>query len=100
MGLGTQTLHRQALAACCLAACLASNLFADVIVLKNGRRIVASDVKEAGDKVIGETPHGTITLPVSLVDHIQRDGMGNSPAAALRWDRPESPGVPEGTGAA
>jgi tetratricopeptide (TPR) repeat protein len=78
------------MAACCAAVCLASGALADVIILKNGRRITASNVKEAGEKISGETPAGTITLPASLVDHIERDGAGGSPADAIRWGRPQS----------
>src|SRR5579859_7466667 len=58
---------------------------ADTIVLKNGRRIVALSVREAGDKVIYETSAGELSLPKSIVDHIEKDGgvlMADSPSAA------------------
>src|SRR5277367_1282180 len=58
---------------------------ADTIVLKNGRRIVALNVREEGDKVKYETAAGELSLPKSIVDHIERGGavpMGDSPAAA------------------
>jgi tetratricopeptide (TPR) repeat protein len=58
---------------------------ADTIVLKNGRRIVASNVREEGDKVKYETSAGELSLPKSIVDHIEKGGgvpMGDSPAAA------------------
>lgn len=90
MGRLLRTIRWPALAVGCAALCLVSGLYADVIVLKNGRRIAVVNVKEAGDKVSGETPAGTITLPASLVDHVERDGVSSSPALALRWDRPES----------
>ncbi len=45
---------------------------ADTIVLKNGRRIVALSVTEQGDKVRYETAAGELTLPRSIVDHIER----------------------------
>jgi Flp pilus assembly protein TadD len=80
------------------AVCLVASLCADVIVLKNGRRITAVNVKEAGDRISGETPAGTITLPLALVDHVERDGAVASPAASLRWDRPESSGAREAAG--
>jgi tetratricopeptide (TPR) repeat protein len=58
---------------------------ADTIVLKNGRRIFALSVREAGDKVIYETSAGELSLPKSIVDHIEK-GVGvpvaDSPAAA------------------
>ncbi|MGC2287164.1 MAG: tetratricopeptide repeat protein [Candidatus Acidiferrum sp.] len=58
---------------------------ADTIVLKNGRRIVAISAREDGDKVTYETSAGELSLPKSIVDHIEKGGgvaMGNSPAAA------------------
>ena len=58
---------------------------ADTIVLKNGRRIVASNVREEGDKVKYETSAGELSLPKSIVDHIEKGGgvpMGDSPGAA------------------
>jgi tetratricopeptide (TPR) repeat protein len=58
---------------------------ADTIVLKNGRRIVAFNVREEGDKVKYETPAGELSLPKSIVDHIEKGGavpMPDSPAAA------------------
>lgn len=57
---------------------------ADTIVLKNGRRIMALSVSQEGDKVSYETPSGTLTLPRSIVDHVEH---GSLPAA----DVPESP---------
>ena len=69
---------------------LASLLFgatahADTIVLKNGRRITALSVREDGDKVTYETPAGELSLPKSIIDHIEKGGgvpMGSSQAAA------------------
>jgi tetratricopeptide (TPR) repeat protein len=58
---------------------------ADTIVLKNGRRIIANNVREEGDKVKYETSAGELSLPKSIVDHIEKGGavpMGDSPAAA------------------
>jgi tetratricopeptide (TPR) repeat protein len=58
---------------------------ADTIVLKNGRRIVANSVREEGDKVTYETSAGELSLPKSIVDHIEKGGgvpMADSPAAA------------------
>jgi len=60
-------------------------LRADTIVLKNGRRIVALSVREEGDKVVYETAAGELSLPKSIVDHIEKGGgapMGDSPAGA------------------
>lgn len=58
---------------------------ADKIVLKNGRTIVAYNVREDGDKIRYETSAGELSLPKSIVDHIEKGGllpMAQSPAAA------------------
>ncbi len=57
---------------------------ADKIVLKNGRQIVAYNVTEEGDKVCYETAAGQLSIPKSIVDHIERGLMPvmESPAAA------------------
>src|SRR6266436_8096489 len=52
----------------------AAGVCADTIVLKNGRRIFASNVREEGDKVKYETSAGELALPKSIVDHIERGG--------------------------
>src|SRR5260370_19639450 len=62
----------------------AAGVCADTIVLKNGRRIFARNVREEGDKVKYETSAGELSLPKSIVDHIEKGGtvqMGDSPAA-------------------
>src|SRR5215475_4053419 len=68
-----------------LVASLAASALADTIVLKNGKRIVALSVVEDGDKVRYETAAGQLSLPKSIVDHIERGPVGvmpDSPAAA------------------
>src|SRR5437879_11963766 len=58
---------------------------ADTIVLKNGRRIVALSAVEEGDKVKYLTSAGELSLPKSIVDHIEKGGampMANTPGAA------------------
>src|SRR5208283_1087759 len=58
---------------------------ADKIVLKNGQKILAYNVVEDGDKVRYETSAGQLTLPKSIVDHIEKGGLPpvtESPAAA------------------
>jgi cytochrome c-type biogenesis protein CcmH/NrfG len=55
---------------------------ADTIVLKNGRRIAAMSVVEDGDKVRYQTSAGELSLPKSIVDHIEKGGavaMAGSP---------------------
>jgi hypothetical protein len=57
---------------------------ADTIVLKNGRRILAFNVVEAGEKIRYETSAGELSLPKSIVDHIEKGGavpMAGSGAA-------------------
>lgn len=46
----------------------------DTIVLKNGRRIVAYNVSEDNGHISYETPAGKLSLPKSIVDHVERDG--------------------------
>jgi len=65
-----------------LLACLASAVPAiasDTIVLKNGRRIVALSAVEDGDKVRYQTEAGELSLPKSMVDHIERGTAGPMP---------------------
>ena len=47
---------------------------ADTIVLKNGRRILALSAVEDGDKVRYQTSAGELSLPKSIVDHIEKGG--------------------------
>ena len=61
-----------------------SSARADKIVLKNGRQIVAYNVTEDGDKVRYETSAGQLSIPKSIVDHIEKGLMPvmGSPAEA------------------
>src|SRR5712691_11513215 len=67
--------HRNCILFLC-AALLATSAraAADTIVLKNGRRIAALSVVEEGDKVKYLTSAGELSLPKSIVDHIERGG--------------------------
>ena len=77
-------------------ACLlvGANTPGDTIVLKNGRRIVALSVTQAGDKVTYETASGTLTLPSAIVDHVERGGLpsseGSPGASKLSLKPPDS----------
>ena len=65
---------------------LATPARGDKIVLKNGRQIVAQNVVEDGDKVRYETSAGELSIPKSIVDHIEKGGLTpgmESPAAAI-----------------
>ncbi|MGH9699957.1 MAG: peptidase MA family metallohydrolase [Candidatus Acidiferrales bacterium] len=63
---------------------------ADTIVLKNGRRIVASNVMEKGNQVTYDTPAGTMSIPKSIVARIDRDNFSYSSAASSEKEAPVS----------
>src|SRR5258705_7576683 len=76
---------RRVLAMLACALVFAGAARADKIVLKNGRKIIAYNVVEDGDKVGYEASAGQLALPKSIVDHIEKGGlvpMMGSPAAA------------------
>src|SRR5690349_6295949 len=54
----------------------------DTIVLKNGRRITALSAVVEGDKVRYQTTAGELSLPKSIVDHIEKSGGPFADAAA------------------
>jgi tetratricopeptide (TPR) repeat protein len=54
----------------------------DTIVLKNGRRIIALSVTQEGEKIIYETASGTLSIPRSIVDHIEHRAVSSSEAPA------------------
>ncbi len=73
------------LGALTLLLLVASPARADKIVLKNGRTIMAYNVVEDGNKIRYETSAGQLSIPKSIVDHIEKGGlmpMAESPAAA------------------
>jgi tetratricopeptide (TPR) repeat protein len=55
---------------------------ADTIVLKNGQKIVAANVKEDAQHVSYETPAGRMSIPRAMVARIDRDDLTYTPAAA------------------
>jgi Tetratricopeptide repeat len=73
-----------------LVLLVVSSAAADTIVLKNGRRIVASNVTEEGDHVRYETPAGQMSIPKSIVARIDRDGFGYSSAGGASSEPPVS----------
>src|ERR1700759_3061708 len=78
------SLFRVSAVVAALSSVLAAGGRADTIVLKNGKRIVALSVVEDGDKIRYETAAGELSLPRSIVDHIERGPAGvmpDSPAA-------------------
>jgi hypothetical protein len=86
-------------AALLAGACVAH---ADKIVLKNGQKIAAANVVEEGDRVRYETPAGQLTLPKSIIDHIERGGFTaemDSPAATVAGLAIAPPALPPATSA-
>src|SRR5277367_4373625 len=75
------TLPAVGLAAVLALSFAAAPASADTIVLKNGRRITAFNVVEAGDKIKYETSAGELSLPKSIVDHIEKGGAVAMPGA-------------------
>jgi tetratricopeptide (TPR) repeat protein len=66
---------------------------ADTIVLKNGRRIVASNVTEDAEHVTYETPAGQMSIPKSIVARIERDNQAY--ASASTTDSPPPISAPQ-----
>jgi tetratricopeptide (TPR) repeat protein len=63
----------------CILLLFPSLLFADVIYLKNGRKIVAQVTKEDEKQVHYEADGGEFAVPKSMVDHVEKSDI---PAAA------------------
>jgi len=76
------------IAVVCLVA--ASSAKADTIVLKNGRRISASNISEDSEHVSYETPAGRMSLPKSIVARIEHDDFSYSSAASASSQPPIS----------
>jgi tetratricopeptide (TPR) repeat protein len=68
----------------------ASSAAADTIVLKNGHKIVATDVTQDADHVTYQTPAGQLTIPKSIVARIDRDDFSYSSAANADSEPPVS----------
>src|SRR5260370_1283828 len=89
-------------AALLCAALLAMNGLAagDTIVLKNGRRISALSAFEEGDKVKYLTSAGELSLPKSIVDHIEKGGSAsmNGPAGTEAANLAIAPPTMESSG--
>jgi tetratricopeptide (TPR) repeat protein len=61
---------------------------ADTIVLKNGRRIQASDVTQDADHITYQTPAGQLSIPKSIVARIEHDRFSYSSAASRAGSEP------------
>ena len=66
----------------------------DTIVLKNGRRITALSVTQEGEKITYETASGTLSLPRSIVDHIEHGAVSSPSASAFSLKPPETEAAP------
>ncbi len=69
----------------CALILLPSLLFADVIYLKNGRKIVAQVTKEDEKQVYYEVDGGEYAISKSIVDHVEKT---DAPAAAPAQEPP------------
>jgi len=73
----------------------AAPLVADTILLKNGKRIVATAVREEGARITYETADGEYALPRSLVERIEKGGEASSrPSRAVEMPLPAVPAAP------
>jgi tetratricopeptide (TPR) repeat protein len=61
---------------------VSSSAAADTIILKNGRRIVASEVTEDNGHVTYQTPAGQFSIPKSIVERIEHDSFSYSSASS------------------
>jgi tetratricopeptide (TPR) repeat protein len=73
-----------------LALAASSSVAADTIVLKNGHKIVATDVTQDGTHVTYQTSAGQLTIPKSIVARIDHDDFGYSSAASADSEPPVS----------
>lgn len=64
-----------------LALAVSTCVSADVIVLKNGNRIVGMNVTTEGDHVTYQTSAGQLSIPKAIVARIERDNFSDSSAA-------------------
>jgi tetratricopeptide (TPR) repeat protein len=92
---GSSSLRRAYLAACLLLLpCLAG---ADVLHLKDGRSLKVESWEVKGDNVIFEIAGGSVTIPRSLLERVEKT-VEEAPAAAAAPAAPTSP-VPKTPGA-
>jgi tetratricopeptide (TPR) repeat protein len=73
---------RRAIPIAALVLAAGFSVSADTIVLKNGHRIVASNVMEDAQHVSYQTPAGQMSIPRSIVARIERDDLAYASAAA------------------
>jgi tetratricopeptide (TPR) repeat protein len=71
-----------------LAVLVPSPAFADIIYLKNGRKIVGQVTQEDSKQVVYSIQGGELSIPRSMVDHIERSA---EPPGEQRSRRSETP---------
>jgi len=68
-----------------------SRLLADVIYLKNGHNIIAKVLSEDTKQVVYESGGGEITIPRSLVDHIEKGAVPSDEAPPVQSSKRSIP---------
>jgi tetratricopeptide (TPR) repeat protein len=80
-----------------LFAALASTAEADSIHLKNGRTIVADQVRDNGERVEYDVGENSYAIPKSLIDHIDTadstKGLSSAPLASIEVEHPHLAGA-------
>jgi hypothetical protein len=71
-----------------------SGVWADTVVLKNGRRVNAVEVREENSKVICETSEGTYSFPRSMVERIEKQTEAAPEGQRAPLPLPSLPGDP------
>jgi len=77
-----------------LAALISWSAFADVIYLKNGRKIVGQVTHEDREKVTYSIQGGELSIPESLVDHIEKTNEEERTPGENRTPQERSPEIP------
>ena len=69
-----------------------SGVWADTVVLKNGGRVKATEVREENSKVICETSEGTYSFPRSMVERIEKQQEATPAGQRAPLPLPSLPG--------
>lgn len=67
-----------------------SNLFGDVIYLKNGKQIECDSAWEEGKVLKYKVPHGTISIPTSMVLRIEKTKQKPQVAAEVKTEKTQT----------
>ena len=77
-----------------LATLLPSSAPADVIYLKNGRKIVGQVTQDDSKQVAYSIPGGELSIPKSMVDHIEKSAIPIDPPTVPPGETQQAPDVP------